>query len=44
MRESTLLNMVCTLVEVAGLIHVVIVGSAFLGQRHYSKFRQRPDW
>lgn len=35
MRESTLLNLVCTCVEVIGLIIVVIVGARFWGSVNY---------
>jgi amino acid transporter len=35
MRESTLLNMICTFVEVGGLITVVVVGARFWGSVNY---------
>ena len=35
MRESTMLNLVCTFIEVAGLIIVVMVGARFWGSVNY---------
>ncbi|HEX8234905.1 MAG TPA: amino acid permease [Abditibacteriaceae bacterium] len=35
MRESTVLNLICTFVEVSGLIIVVIVGARFWGSVNY---------